>query len=297
VRRAILDRVAAPSYCSTFRNAQNRMSTHTALPALTDAARRPVLRTRALYAVLGGTAAALLLFFIVRPSLPAAWSVPGSPELYVAGLLGALLALTPFAFSLAKRSGAAESPPAWFVAHVIAACIGMALLIVHSGGYIRRPPALVLAGGLFLVAQGAWSRAWLSHKISGVFGGKYRAIVSAGTVDKEKLRGVIDCKRTLLARLDPAADEALFSPTLSHWLRRPLASWKYSRLARAEMALIGQRAAVSPLIAYWRTLHIGVALLFLLGLIVHIVTVTFFAGYVADGGPIHWWHLAAWGGP
>ena len=26
-----------------------------------------------------------------------------------------------------------------------------------------------------------------------------------------------------------------------------------------------------------------------------VVTVTFFAGYVAGGGPITWWHLAAWG--
>jgi len=28
-----------------------------------------------------------------------------------------------------------------------------------------------------------------------------------------------------------------------------------------------------------------------------VITVTFFAGYVADGGPINWWHLADWGGP
>jgi len=27
---------------------------------------------------------------------------------------------------------------------------------------------------------------------------------------------------------------------------------------------------------------------------VHVATVTFFAGYVADYGPIGWWHLTAW---
>lgn len=258
---------------------------------------RPTLRARALYGIVGGTAGAVALFFIVRPALPTGWSEPGSPELYFAGVLGALLALMPFAFSLAKRSGAAESPPAWFVAHVLAATVGLALLVIHSGGYFRRPPALVLLGGVFLMAQGVWARAWLSHRVAGVFGSKYRAIVGAGAVDKEKLRGVIAAKRSLLATLDPTADEALFSPTLSHWLRRPFASARYARLARTEMALIGQRSAVPPTIAYWRALHIAVALMFLFGFVVHVVTVTFFAGYVADGGPITWWHLADWGGP
>jgi hypothetical protein len=31
-----------------------------------------------------------------------------------------------------------------------------------------------------------------------------------------------------------------------------------------------------------------------LGLVIHVVTVTFFAGYVAGGEPITWWHLRAW---
>lgn len=261
------------------------------------AVRRPVLRKRALLGVLTVVAAATGLFFMIRPALPEAWATPGSPELYLTGVLGALLTLTPFAFSLAKRSGASENPPAWFIAHVIAASIGVALLVVHSGGYIGRPPALLLAGGLFLVVQGAWARVFLSHKISGVFGGKYHAIMSAGTVDKDHMRAIIETKRDVLTRLDPAADEALFSPTLSHWCRSPIATLRYVRLAREEMGLIGQRKAISPMLAYWRALHIGVAFLFLFGLVVHIITVTFFAGYVADGGSIHWWHLAAWGGP
>ena len=229
--------------------------------------------------------------------MPAAWSLPGSPELYLTGVLGALLCLTPFAFSLAKRSGTSDNPPAWFVAHVLAASVGVALLVIHSGGYVRRPPALLLAGGLFLVLQGAWVRIYLSHKISDVFGGKYGAIIGANTVEKDRLRDFIARKTELLARLDPDADEALFSPTLSHWCRHPALSLRYARLAQAETDLIGQRRAVSPAIAYWRALHIAVALLFLLGLIVHVLTVTFLAGYVAEGGPVTWWHLAAGGAP
>ena len=247
---------------------------------------RPVLRKNALLAVLGGVAGLTLLFFILRPTLPAAWSTPGSPELYLTGVLGAVLCLVPFLFSVAKRSGRAESPPAWFIAHVVAATVGVALLVIHSGLYVRRPPALLLAGGLFLVVQGAWARAYLAHHVSGIFGGKYAAIVGAGTVDKEKLRAIIEAKQALLRQLDPSAQEALFSPTLSHWLRYPVLSLRYVKLAKAEEGLIGQRRAISPALAYWRALHIAVAFLFLAGLVVHVFTVTFFAGYVADGGPV-----------
>lgn len=258
---------------------------------------RPVLRKRALSALVAGTAGLTALFFIVRPVLPAAWSTPGSPELYLTGVFGALLCLTPFAFSIAKRSGRADSPPAWFIAHVVTATVGVALLLVHSGLHVGRPPALLLAGGVFLVVQGAWARVRLAHRVAGVFGGRYAAIVGTGSVDKVRLRVLIDAKTALLTRLDRKADEALFSPALSHWCRHPWLSLRYVRLAKAESALVGRHGAVSPVLAHWRALHIAVAFLFLAGLAVHVITVTFFAGYVADGGPIDWWHLAAWGAP
>ena len=258
---------------------------------------RPVLRKHALLALVAGTAGLTALFFIVRPVLPAAWSTPGSPELYLAGVLGAALCLTPFGFSIAKRAGRVDSPPAWFIAHVVAATAGVALLLVHSGLHVGRPPALLLAGGLFLVVQGAWARVRLAHHVAGVFGGRYAAIIGTGNVDKERLRALIDAKTALLARLDREADEALFSPALSHWCRHPWLSLRYVRLAKAESVLVGRHGDVSPVLAHWRALHIAVAFLFLAGLIVHVVTVTFFAGYVADGGPIDWWHLTAWGAP
>ena len=256
-----------------------------------------MLRKNAILAVLGGVAGLTVLFFILRPALPSAWSTPGSPELYLTGMLGALLCLTPFAFSIAKRSGKAESPPTWFIAHVVAATIGVALLVVHSGLHLGRPPALLLAAALFLILQGAWARAFLAHQISDVFGGKYAAIIGAGTIDKEQMRALIDAKTVLLQRLDPTAVEALFSPNLSHWCRHPFLSFRYVRLAQAEAGLIGQRRAIAPVLAYWRALHIAMAFLFLAGLVIHVFTVTFFAGYVADGGPITWWHLADWGAP
>ena len=144
-------------------------------PGTQTAAHRPVLRKNEILALLGGVAALTALFFILRPALPESWSTPGSPELFMIGVLGAVLCLTPFAFSLAKRAGKVGSPPAWFIAHVVVATIGVALLVVHSGLHLGRPPALLLAGALFLVFQGAWARAYLAHDVSGVFGGKYAA--------------------------------------------------------------------------------------------------------------------------
>ena len=258
---------------------------------------RPTLRRGAIVAVVAATFLATVLFFLARPHLPPAWATPGSPELYLIGVLGATLALTPFAFSLAKRGGRSESPPAWFIAHVIAGCVGIALLIVHSGGYIRRPPALLLAGGVFLVLQGAWARLALSHRIGATFGSKYRPFMVPSTADKARLAAVIEAKRQLLSVLAPSRSEATFSPLLSHWLRHPILAFRYARLARREMQIIGQRRAVPAAQAYWRAVHMTVAFLFLIGLVIHVVTVNFFAGYVADGGPITWWHVTAWGGP
>ncbi|MEQ9574695.1 MAG: hypothetical protein RLN77_03860, partial [Rhodospirillales bacterium] len=98
----------------------------------------------------------------------------------------------------------------------------------------------------------------------------------------------------LLPHLAPQASEALFSPTLRHFLTAPLKSLAYARLAREEARLIGARRSVSRLQAWWRPVHMALAWLFLAGLVVHVVLVTLFAGYVADGRDIYWWHLAAW---
>ena len=101
-------------------------------------------------------------------------------------------------------------------------------------------------------------------------------------------------KRALLASLDPAAQEATFSPTLMHWVRAPRASLRYARLIREENRLVGTRASVGMEQAWWRPLHLALAYVFVLGLVIHVITVTFFAGYVAGGEPITWWHLTAW---
>ena len=109
-----------------------------------------------------------------------------------------------------------------------------------------------------------------------------------------QLRDLLARKVALLRTLDPNAAEGTFSLTLAHWLRRPRLSARYARLVRAESGLIGTREMVSPQQAYWRAAHLALAYTFIAGLVIHFITVTFFAGYVANGGPITWWHLAEW---
>src|SRR5690606_10610548 len=81
-----------------------------------------------------------------------------------------------------------------------------------------------------------------------------------------------------------------------HALQHPWLTWRYARLAGAEARLVGARRAAGVALSLWRRVHLAVAFLFLCGMALHIVLVTFFAGYVAKGRAIYWWHLAAWGG-
>ena len=257
--------------------------------------RRPDLPDLMLLWLVG--AAALLVaawFALLRPVLHAPWSTPGSPELYMAGVIGALLLLVSMVFVVVKRSGRGQLAPAWFVAHVVCGTLGTVLVLFHSGGFFRRPPALLLLALLGLIVLGVWARVRLSARMAATFATKQRGFAPAILENRVELAAVIERKRSLLARLDSSAQEATFSPTLAHWIRAPHASWRYARLIREENTLVGTRASVGMEQAWWRPLHLALAYLFVLGLVIHIITVTFFAGYVAAGEPITWWHLTAW---
>lgn len=242
-------------------------------------------------------AAALVLagyFALARPILPAAWRTPGSPELYLTGIAGALLLLVSMVFVLVKRTGHGGPAPAWFVAHVVCSTLGTVLVAIHSAGYLRRPPALLFLALLGLILLGVRARVGLSRRMAATFATKQRAFAPVEPASRARLTAVIEQKRALLPSLDAAAAEATFSPVLAHWVRTPLAAWRYARLAREESRLIGARASVGAEQAWWRPLHLALAYAFVLGLVVHVITVTFFAGYVAGEGQITWWHLMDW---
>lgn len=244
--------------------------------------------------LMAGVVAAIAAWFIVRWWLPEAWRVPGSPALYLTGVAGVALLLVPAAFAIVKRGGLTRDPLSWFNAHVVCASLGAVLIAIHSGGFLRRAPALLLLALLTLAVLGVWARVRGSRRMAATFASKAPAFPIPDAAARERLRAIISAKQRLLAELDPAAREGTFSVTLPHWLGAPRLAAAYHRLEREEARLLATRDAVGLVQAWWRPLHMTLAWIFVLGVAIHVVTVTFFAAYVADGGPITWWHLAAW---
>ena len=266
------------------------------------AARRPARLRRgpllAMLALLLGLLGALAAYRLLGPQAP---RMAGTPLRQGAALLGALLLCVPALFSLVKRGGLTERPPAWFVAHALASTAGAALILFHaSGGQLLSTPGLLVLMLLFLVLQGTVARLVMAHRFARQFGTRPLSFHDAGTAAynarRAALADLIARKRALLTRLDPQASEAVFSPNLRHALRHPWLTWRYARLAGAEARLVGARRAAGAPLSLWRRMHLAVALLFLCGMVLHIVLVTLFAGYVAKGRTIYWWHLATWGG-
>jgi len=243
-----------------------------------------------------GAAIAVVFWFVVRGGLPEMWRTPGSPALYLTGVAGVLLLLVPVVFVVVKRGGQGANPVGWFNAHILCSLAGMVLVAIHSGGFLRRPPALLLLALVALAALGVWARVRGSRRMAATFAAKAPAFTRPDAAARERLRALIIEKRSLLTELDPLASEGTFSVNLPQFIRSPRLALAYRRLAREESRLLGTRRAVSMQQAWWRPLHMALAWLFVLGVVIHVVTVTFFAGYVADGGPITWWHLRAWGG-
>jgi hypothetical protein len=263
-------------------------------PAISAAIRRRDFSDAALLRLVGTCAVLIVLWFAFRPWLPEAWRVPGSKTLYLVGVAGASLLLVPAAFALAKRGGRSANPVAWFNAHVWCASFGAVLIAIHSGGYMRRPPALLLLAIVALAVLGVWARLRGSRLSARTFGTAAPAFRPPDESVRTRLKAIIAEKEQLLAHLDPGAREGTFSVTLAHWLRTPRLAAAYARLAREESALIGRRGAVDARQAWWRPLHLALAGLFVLGVAIHVVVVTFFAGYVAGGEPITWWYITAW---
>ncbi|MCF3629942.1 hypothetical protein RJ527_01685 [Thalassospiraceae bacterium LMO-SO8] len=259
-----------------------------------NSAGRPDLTDRRLLIWVVALVLAILAYLAAKPFLPPPWQHPGTEVLQPLAALGAILLLVPFLFSLGKRSGHSKIPNRLFILHVGASLLGMFLVSLHAAAAFSGPPLALAACLALLVLTGVVARVHVSSRMASTFGRKPAPFQAADPDLKAKLRVLIDRKTTLLQRLDPQASEALFSPTLRHFLRGPLKSLAYARLAREEARLIGARRSVSWLQAWWRPVHMVLAWLFLAGLILHVIVVTFFAGYVAEGRDIYWWHLAAW---
>ncbi len=256
--------------------------------------KRPDLSDRLLAYLLFAAAIILVTWFAYLPGRAPAWRLPGSPQLYRAGAAGSLLLLVSLFFVFAKRTRWGGSPVRWFSAHVLTAVAGGVLTIIHSAGRLRYAPALLILALAGLAALGVWARILLSRRMSATFAEKHESFAPIGEEDRERLGAVIREKESLLERLAPMEREGTFSLTPALWLAHPGLAAAYARLVREESGLLGGRGKVPAAQAYWRRLHLALAAIFALGLIGHIVIVTFFAGYVSGGEEIYWWHLAAW---
>jgi hypothetical protein len=253
------------------------------------------LPRRALFVVLAFAVLAISLRYVAVPFLPPAWRTAGSPELYLVGVAAAAFLMVPVVFSLVKRCGRAAAPRLWFIAHLLAGSLGLVLAVIHSATNWTRVPAVLVLLTTFLVLQGFWARIRGGDRLAAITASRPEAFLAADPEVRASLQSVIAAKRDLLARLDSGAAEGTFSPTLAHWLKNPVGTLAYTRLARREARLMNAQVSADPVLANWRKVHIAAAYLVVVGLIIHVVTVTFFAGYVAGDSEITWWHLAEWG--
>ncbi|MCH9673547.1 MAG: hypothetical protein K0U93_19060 [Gammaproteobacteria bacterium] len=220
------------------------------------------------------------------------WRQPGGPLLQTFAAIGSIFLVGAFIAAHGKRRG--RQGRSGFKHHVILATIGLVLVACHSTGSLSRPPALLLGALLGLLVIGVWARTSGARQMAATFGTKPSVLATRAPAQREQLRAIIDRKSRLLETWQPHADEGQFSLTPTHWVRSPRRAWQYQRLVREERSLLGTNTTVSTRQAYWRLAHQLLAWSFLVGLLVHVVLVTWFAGYVADGRSVYWWHLAAW---
>ena len=220
---------------------------------------------------------------------------PGDPVQQLAGAFGTSLLLVPVYFSWHKRVGGAQKPRAWFVAHVLASLLGAVFIVAHlRGGSLLSPPGLAASALAFLVLQGVFARATLGREYARLFARASQSFTPVSH-DRQVLAALIERKVELLKTLDAAADEGLFSLQWQHWAQSPLLSFRFAVLARQERGLVHAGIAVSPVLCYWRLLHLLAACVFVFGLVAHVIVVLFFAGYAAGADAPYWWYVTAWG--
>ena len=234
-----------------------------------------------------------LTALIIIDIFPTKIHQPGSPLLQSAAIVGSILLILSFLLIMAKRFG--RNGKSGFKGHVWFASIGAILVIVHSGLSIFSIPGILLILLLFITLLGLWARLILSQKMMNTFGSKLAAFSTTNEVKRAELAKLIQRKRELLKDIDPTTDEAIFSIQAKNWIKTPLLCYRYQQTVEKENHLLETKKSVSYGQAHYRSLHRLLSIVFLFGLLLHVITTTFFAGYVADGRSIYWWHITEWG--
>tara|TARA_A100001037_G_scaffold303487_1_gene337626 strand:- start:7037 stop:7816 length:780 start_codon:yes stop_codon:yes gene_type:complete len=231
-------------------------------------------------------------YFSFLHLLPSMWHMPGSPVLYVFGVIGSLFLSVSILFLLLKRTNVSKKPVFWFNCHVVTAVIGSVLVTIHSSGHLRYAPALLLLALLALTLLGVFARFYISKRNAKLFASKIEVFHTMEPHEKEKIELIISKKEKLLLSFDPDSEEGTFSLSLKHWFCHPIFSIQFYNLVRQENSCIRKKFEYNFFIRFWRSIHISLSIIFFLGLIAHIIVVTFFASYVSDGSDIYWWHIS-----
>ena len=257
--------------------------------------RRLVLATLCL----AGIAAAYMLGGLDR----LAWDLrPGSPIGQSLGIAAALLLLSSLVYVPLRRSdGGNWEKPAARSLHGFVGLLGTSLAIMHSQAALREWSTLVLCAVAGLLATGLYGMVIAPLRVGSTFGRYAIPYAAAAQPDTDTTASdaLLAEKRRLLGTMAADAREGEFVLRWHHWTRDPRTAWRYRRLALAERRAIAR----NPLSAsteipvferHWRRVHLGLAGLFVIGILAHVVTTVFFAGYVADGREVYWWHVARW---
>lgn len=226
----------------------------------------------------------------------------GSPVGQSLGILAAVLMLGSVFYLLVRRSDIdTRSKPHAQQLHAVIGSIGVATALLHSHAYLRHWSAWVLLAALGLLATGLYGRLLSPQRVGRAFGRSALPFTAAGP-DWPKLAidPLLYEKQDLAGRLSQnRIPERRFVLRLQHWRRHPLLALKFQRLAGRERRLIARHRlcrSVAPMLTerWWRRMHLLMAWLFAIGIVAHVITTVFFAGYVAEGREIYWWHLTDW---
>lgn len=262
----------------------------------------PVNRTLALASIALLMGAAVLIVGI--PSWTP-WDLrPGSVLGQLIGISAGILLLFTLRYLFVRRSDRphADKPGAQKL-HALLGTTGVALALVHSQAALREWSALVLLAAIGLLLTGLYGRLISPGRVGRSFGGNAVPYLASGAGTHPWSEQVtlqqLNEKRRILSILDGSASESRFVLRLHHWLRHPRLAFAYHRLSRREYRLRASQPntalrAIPLAERLWRQTHLILALLFVAGLFAHLITVLFFAGYVADGREIYWWHFTAW---
>ncbi|MFQ5937439.1 MAG: hypothetical protein ACE5LB_13630 [Acidiferrobacterales bacterium] len=227
---------------------------------------------------------------------------PGAPLGHWLGVIAGLLLLASLCYLPVRRSETTRwGKPRAQLLHSALGTIGAVLAIAHSRASLREWSTLVLLAIVALLVTGLYGRVISPLRLGNAFG---RAAAPYVPVLKEThastyVAELVETKRRLLLALAPDAKEAEFVLRMHHWTRQPHLAFRYHRLARAERRYLAGLPAsatgeIGPIERLWRRLHLVFAVLFVVGLLAHVITTVFFAGYVAGEREIYWWHLTKW---